>query len=468
MGNEKQQQKSVLTEEGFEVINDSEVYNMNAFRGGMDFYLQGGKNEAKSIFKRLRSFKDIHIPEEDIERLKALERPPLPDFETKTLAEVRAMGRFEKKKYKKKMDAFEKRRNAWDKTEAGIAWNTMLSQLMQVPVDQVYPSDAVGSKELAQEIEADEIKVTDSAKKEIAEDIKPEAPKEAVKKIITDYSQVQMSELRDLSSEELDGYISYHTETGDYGEIKEDPDEMDAMLLREESEEFRQKETLISKAEILKAQRKYPKGQMAASQYISSTAFCYAINAYCRTGENRMLGKMYATDLHNMLSTTSLSRDLVSKRAVEDVNTLAFMMGLDNAANLSLQEIKEAVQSKTANGETITLQEKGFCSTSTTSKGGYFAGSRRIPEDDIRSIGIEFIILSKKGTRGINYTCNGSRGKEDELLLDSGTKFKMIKACFNDGSEDDREVFHGHKKSWKIYLVTVPDAGEENGNAGND
>ncbi len=445
MGKEKQIKKNEVTSEGFEVIEDNEVFNLNSFRGGMDFYLQGGKNEAQSIFKRLLSFKNKHITREDIKRLKKLEQPPQPDFEVKTLDEVRAMGRFEKKSYKSNMEAFEKRRAAWDKTEAGMAWNSMLAELTGVSQEELFPKDELDSEEIDKEIKAD-IKNEKKAKAVKVERFKKN--NKVVKKKQKDYSKITDRDIGFLEDNELDEYIDFKTKELNYQEIKEDPDEMDAMLVKQEDEEFRQQEALISNAEIRKAYRHCPRGDMAANYYIMNTGASYAMNDYYRKREKRAQS-FFAPTLHRLLSSTSISRDIVSRRSVRDVQTLAHMMGLENASKLTADEIRKIIEDKIENNETITLHEKGFCSTS-TSTGGYFADAK----------GIEFVILNKKGTNGINYTCNGSKGAEDELLLDAGTKFKVLKVYFNGKYDEKRKNFHGAETAWKVYLVTIPGANE--------
>ena len=67
-------------------------------------------------------------------------------------------------------------------------------------------------------------------------------------------------------------------------------------------------------------------------------------------------------------------------------------------------------------------------------------------------IGIEFIIRCNKGTAAFNVEDISLVGGESELLLAPGTKFRLIDAQL-DGKADIKK---GNKKSWKIYLETIP------------
>ena len=150
-------------------------------------------------------------------------------------------------------------------------------------------------------------------------------------------------------------------------------------------------------------------------------------------------------------SSAPLSRDLVSKRAVTSVSSIAHMLGMENADNLTEEEIKEQLRDMMDSGNPVIAEEKGFCSTSMSPDTGYSTGT---DEDDV---GIEFVILNKKGTHGVNFTGNGSRSGEDELLLAGGTKFRLIKVFFNDGDpKETRKINKGSQKSWKIYMETIP------------
>ena len=184
-----------------------------------------------------------------------------------------------------------------------------------------------------------------------------------------------------------------------------------------------------------------------------------SIEPVCSTSEGRYnLAPKWAEDGKKLLQKASLSRDLVSRRGVTGVATVAHMLGLENADSMSEEDIKEALKEKINSGKPVTMMEKGFFSTSVKTT-GYSAGNSY-------NLGVEFIILCKKGTKGINYTKLGSKGDERELMLCPGTKFEVVNSYFNDGTpdHDERKICEGNKKSWKIYLKTVVDD-EENQNA---
>ncbi|MBQ9437946.1 MAG: hypothetical protein IJU50_06400 [Lachnospiraceae bacterium] len=53
------EKRKQVEEQGFTFVEEQESLNMEAFRGGMDFFLQGGKSETQSVAARLRSLKNF-------------------------------------------------------------------------------------------------------------------------------------------------------------------------------------------------------------------------------------------------------------------------------------------------------------------------------------------------------------------------------------------------------------------------
>jgi len=138
---------------------------------------------------------------------------------------------------------------------------------------------------------------------------------------------------------------------------------------------------------------------------------------------------------------------------VKGVKTLASMMGLPNYDKMSMEEIKKTFLDQYDMGEEVILSDKSFMSTSLP-----YAGSNFGAGDDY-AIGIEFMILMKKGTAAMNIASLSRKGDEEEVLVAPGTKFKVIKADL----DGDSDIIHGNKKSWKIWLVSVNDQeGNEN------
>lgn len=187
-------------------------------------------------------------------------------------------------------------------------------------------------------------------------------------------------------------------------------------------------------------------------RYMQETFVANDMNSTLRQGgpPQSFLGSA-AIQAKNALTKKKMTRDIVSRRGVGS-DALAGMMGIGGTP----EQAKALLQQKLSAGEEVILTEKGFCSTSIRANAGY------------ASSGIEFIILTRKGTSAIDFSNHGSRDTEKELLINAGTKFRVVKAFFNDGTPgSQRDVLMEQSKgknSWKIYLETIPqgdDAGVE-------
>ncbi len=288
-----------------------ESLNLNDTKGGMEFYLKGGISEVDAVKNRLRTLSSKQISEEDIARLDTLEQPPVPGFRPKTQAQINSMWAITKKWYRKKMASFERRRREWDNSKAGRIWKKTLAEILDAPVEQIYPEDTIS---------LDNLKIADENILKTTEKLKPSKEKKKkdskkkgedkktgkvtqVKKEV-DYSKVTDMDLYQLDDNQLDEFIEYKTKEGNYQPIEEDPDAMDAALEMDDTEEFKKKDSLISQAEILKARNAEPQGQFAVEQYISQTSTCNQMNSYYRTGKTTR-GPMFvrmAKNAHKMLS----------------------------------------------------------------------------------------------------------------------------------------------------------------------
>ncbi len=133
-----QKNKKVRTFEDFEVVDKSKLENINEHKPWRQIYTERAEHgktaekvgELPWLQERLKNVFGEKTANNKIDELLKLQRPPEPKFELRTFEEIRAMGRFEKKNYNKRMKAFEKEREKWDKTEAGLAWNTKVKELM--------------------------------------------------------------------------------------------------------------------------------------------------------------------------------------------------------------------------------------------------------------------------------------------------------------------------------------------------
>lgn len=111
------------------------------------------------------------------------------------------------------------------------------------------------------------------------------------------------------------------------------------------------------------------------------------------------------------LQKRTLGRDMVLRRGCYS-DALAPLMG----ENLSVEEAKAMITQKLGSGEDVVFHEKGFCSTSCYNDGGF-------PGD------MEFIILAHKDADGmaIAGTDLAVFHRENEVLLNAGQKFKVLK-----------------------------------------
>ena len=97
------------------------------------------------------------------------------------------------------------------------------------------------------------------------------------------------------------------------------------------------------------------------------------------------------------------------------------------------------------------MTDKGFMSTAMPNATKNFDA-----ESGSGGIGIEFIILAKKGTPALNVSTISFKPEEKEIVIAPGTKFKVLDMKL----DGDGKILHGNEKSWKIYLSTIPDSEE--------
>ncbi len=158
-------------------------------------------------------------------------------------------------------------------------------------------------------------------------------------------------------------------------------------------------------------------------------------------------------NVRETLKKRPLSRDVVVRRGNKSFDALAIALGMDvpNPMKADREEIKRLLKQKLSQGGELILKEKAIMSTAFPfAKAKYGAGH---PTNNDKDIGIEYIILAKKGTAAANVISGAMKSDEGELLISQNTKFRIIKAEV-DGEAD---IKHGNKKSWKIYMVTVPE-----------
>ncbi|MCR4657279.1 MAG: hypothetical protein K5770_13810 [Lachnospiraceae bacterium] len=176
----------------------------------------------------------------------------------------------------------------------------------------------------------------------------------------------------------------------------------------------------------------------------------------CASHKKIMHGGRYLPMFENVKETLTnrpLSRDVVVRRGNNSFHALALALGMDASHPLKVDpdKVKEVLKQRIAQGGELVLKETAMMSTAFPfAKRHYEAGSG---SDDFGKIGIEYIILAKKGTAAANVMSDVMYKEEGELLIAQNTKFRIIKAEV----DGEAEIKHGYNKSWKIYMVTVPE-----------
>ena len=169
------------------------------------------------------------------------------------------------------------------------------------------------------------------------------------------------------------------------------------------------------------------------------------VNDYLRKGQDNKVDKSML-QLKETMKKRPLTRDLVVRRGVQGVNTMAHMLGLPNAAKIKEKDLKNLLKGMSKSGKEIIVTEKGFMSTSLPFAENMFEAGNK------KKIGIEFIILAKKGTAAVDIHSQSRHRDEGEVLFAPGTKFKVVDMQL----DGDAEIIHGNEKSWKIYLASIP------------
>ena len=257
----------------------------------------------------------------------------------------------------------------------------------------------------------------------------------------------------------LDSKVSLQEKTENYKkkgffrDVEEDADDMDAAYEEvRTNQEMKDAEIDLAVHEAELWKNEDGAGCNAIDGYCALSGTCARMNAYLRNGSYSGYANQ-VNKANNLLGKAKLSRDLVVRRGVNGVNCIAHMLNLPNANEMTEDQIKAALKNKVESGEEVIMSDKGFMSTSIPLvPPSYSAGDDTVGGN----IGVEFIILAKKGTHAMNVTPLSTHIKESELLIKPGTKLKLVKAQL----DGDAQIINGHSKSWKIYLATVPESEE--------
>lgn len=397
-------------------------YEKNMF---MEDY-QGGQTEADALIERYSQQTTLTEEEKEILRSNVPEAPSFPLLKKEQYDDKNCWGR---KKYRSKVKDYYKNRKKYYTTvnkstlsDGSVVETETKGQLYARTRQQI--EERIAKEKLGdQPMNAEPMLKTDTKVKQ------------------KDQQKLQTkTEPEDYST---DNDVLQAQKEGFYPEIEEDADAIDeAYLTMKNDQKYIDIEKSIGKKNGTRMMRNASGFGMGLSTY--SGPFYSKINKAFREEGRAILG---ADKVVDGLKKNPLNRDLVCRRGVKGVKTLASMMGLPNYDKMSMEEIKKTFLDQYDMGEEVILSDKSFMSTSLP-----YAGSNFGAGDDY-AIGIEFMILMKKGTAAMNIASLSRKGDEEEVLVAPGTKFKVIKADL----DGDSDIIHGNKKSWKIWLVSVND-----------
>lgn len=243
--------------------------------------------------------------------------------------------------------------------------------------------------------------------------------------------------------------------------ISNDPEEIDRLFIDNGANaEFMDHE---SKSEAINDMGKISRERINAELVAYSGHEYNTYNNYLR-GIDTNISKPKIRSIEMLkagLSKCKIDRNMIVRRGVKGLGTLANMLGL-KADSVNADKLKDAVKKHISdqNGKDVILTDPAFISTSFDPAGTYLP--------DAGSDGVEFIIKVNKGTSAANIMNASYYANEKEILLNAGTKFRLLKVYYNgcDGEEQrplSNDQLNGKKEYqqkgqhvWKVYLETIP------------
>ena len=375
----------------------------------------GGIKEADTIINRYKFFTPLTKEDEDILRMNA---PEPPSFSTISEKEYSNKFNCNKNRYKKKVKKYFAQRSEF--------YNKKAKKGQKKSKGQIYA-------EKRQEIE---------------------------KKILQNAPYFSMDKADNLiMSEKL---LREAQEKGYYPDIEELAQNEDKDITEVMEEQFRK---LTTDKEYEEYERKIGKYEFSMHAH-GSKHFRQGVTSwtgsYCQQNKAKMWDGHYSKEfieVKKKMLERPLNRDIVVRRGQKNFKGLARALDLPDPGNATPDQIKEKLQRKIGEGEELILTEKAMMSTALPfAEKVYDAGvSGGGDYDDPKEIGIEYIILAKKGTAAANVIEGSNNKPESEVLISQNAKFRILKAEL----DGDSQIIYGNKYSWKIYMVTVPES--ENG-----
>lgn len=251
-----------------------------------------------------------------------------------------------------------------------------------------------------------------------------------------------------------------------FEDLPSDPDAMDEFFIACSSNEYfknkEDNENAVKDAELIKNQSIEDEiNHYTGEDYV-------AFNNYLRDkdfDEIREDQKAEVIKLKKGLDKCKINRNVVVNRGVTNFKALISMFGLQQKRGESntdiIRRVLMHVNDCQKEGKDVILTDPGFVSTC-------YDGNNKFT-DEMMKKGIEFVIKVNKGTSAANISKVGKHSDEKELLLNAGTKFRLIK-IYNSGPDDIEglerrkatcDLLHSRDCSkkgecLKIYLETVP------------
>ncbi len=433
MGQEKSKQKKIA--DYGQMLGEKELKNYEKHLFDVDRF--GGKAEADRLIKRYSA--KITLSERDEEILRN-NVPAAPQFEVLREAEYNKRGCWKRRQYRNQVEGYFKYRKNYytqkDKSSKGKRKTAgeKFALKRQEMEDRLEKSQGLG--EQATELEIGAMKLSDEAF--VAK--KKEASLKKVDKALLD-KQDKITE----AEREADNTLADYRKQGFFQDVEEDPDAMDtAYEDMKSSPGYSEAEKDVAKKEIGVFEKMNPWFIQVAQNYSYTDYSIY--NRKLREGMPRAIPEMIIK-MGDTMKKRPLNRDLVVRRGVNNIATIGYMLGIEDAGSMKTEELKEKLTHMSKSGKELICTERGFTSTSAPyAEKNFDAGTDDVP-------GIEFMILMKKGSAAVNISSTSIIKDEGEVLAAPGMRFKILKMDLS-GNADIR---HGNGKSWKIYLVSIPE-----------
>ena len=250
-----------------------------------------------------------------------------------------------------------------------------------------------------------------------------------------------------------------------YGDIPSEPDDMDQLLLDENYDEKRVE--FEHKQNAKKDTNKIAQAKITDEVLAYTGHMYHDMNTYLRTQKETtpINVKNTTNKLKEGLKKCKIDRTVVVSRGIEGLGALGGMFGLkdvkDQSPNEIINQVVEKLNEANKENKEVIFTDPGFVSTSYEAKNDFVKGN----------VGIELIIKINKGTSAVNISGLSYYDYEKEILINAGTKFRLIKV-YNAGNEPvdgleyrettyDQEQDDLHRRErknyLKIYLETIPE-----------